>query len=62
MIWGDRDRYLLPDLAEQDAALVPNAEVVHIPHASHWVQHDEPDIVNELVMGFLDRVPQSVYR
>lgn len=53
VIWGDRDRYLLRDLAEPDPELVPNAEVVHISHASHWIQHDEPDEVNRLLLQFL---------
>jgi pimeloyl-ACP methyl ester carboxylesterase len=53
VIWGERDRYLGLDLAEPDRADVPNLErVVRLPEASHWVQHDEPERVSELLVEF----------
>jgi pimeloyl-ACP methyl ester carboxylesterase len=53
VIWGERDRYLEADLAEPGQADVPNLErVVRLPNASHWVQHDEPDRVSELLIDF----------
>jgi pimeloyl-ACP methyl ester carboxylesterase len=53
VIWGERDRYLGLDLAEPDRADVPNLErVVRLPEASHWVQHDEPERVTELLVEF----------
>lgn len=53
VVWGDRDRYLGKELAEPPASLVPNARVVHVPGASHWVQNDAADRVNELLLGFV---------
>jgi len=53
---GERDRYLGADLAEPDPADVPTLErVVRIPDASHWVQHDEPDLVSDLLIDFFGR-------
>jgi pimeloyl-ACP methyl ester carboxylesterase len=53
VIWGERDRYLGAELAEPDRADVPKLErVVRLPEASHWVQHDEPDRVAELLVEF----------
>ncbi len=53
VIWGERDRYLGGELAEPDRADVPNLErVVRLPEASHWVQHDEPERVTELLAEF----------
>jgi pimeloyl-ACP methyl ester carboxylesterase len=52
VIWGERDRYLSSSLAEPDRTDVPGLErVVRLPDASHWVQHDEPDRVSELLIG-----------
>jgi len=51
VLWGDRDRYLLPELAEPDAADVPEREVVHFD-ASHWLHHDEADEVNRRLAEF----------
>jgi epoxide hydrolase 4 len=53
VIWGENDRYLEPDLAEPARADVPNLEdVIRLPDASHWVQHDEPERVSELLIQF----------
>jgi pimeloyl-ACP methyl ester carboxylesterase len=53
VIWGERDRYLGAELAEPDRADVPNLErVVRLPDASHWVQHDEPERVGQLLVDF----------
>jgi epoxide hydrolase 4 len=53
VIWGERDRHLGAELAEPDRHDVPNLErVVRLPDASHWVQHDEPDRVSELLIDF----------
>jgi len=53
VIWGQQDRHIGADLAEPDAADVPNLErVVRLPGASHWVQHDEPEQVSQLLVEF----------
>jgi pimeloyl-ACP methyl ester carboxylesterase len=53
VIWGDRDRYLGAELADPDPVDVPNLErVVHLPAASHWVHHDEPEQVTQLLLEF----------
>ena len=53
VIWGERDRYLGPTLAEPQHDDVPNLErVERLPNASHWVHHDEADRVNRLLSDF----------
>lgn len=52
VIWGTRDRYLGPDLAEPHRADVPNLEQVIRLDTSHWVQHDAPDEVAALLVEF----------
>jgi pimeloyl-ACP methyl ester carboxylesterase len=54
VIWGENDRYGLPAMARPDRDWVPNLERVEIlPGASHWVQHDEPERIGELLTEFL---------
>ena len=53
VIWGDRDAFLETGLAEASAALCDQAEVFRLPHATHWVQHEESDAVNRLLTEFL---------
>jgi pimeloyl-ACP methyl ester carboxylesterase len=56
IIWGDQDRYLGRELAEPDRAWVPDVRVERIAQASHWVQADAPDRVNQLMVDFLEPV------
>jgi len=52
VIWGNHDRYGVPALAERSIALCERASAVYLD-ASHWVQHDEPERVNHLLLEFL---------
>ena len=52
LLWGDEDRYLRPELADMSRAWALGLEVLHLP-ASHWVQNDAVDAVNERLVGFL---------
>jgi epoxide hydrolase 4 len=53
VIWGEKDRYLGPDLAEPHHEDVPNLDrVERLPDASHWVHHDEPQRVTQLLIDF----------
>lgn len=53
VLWGDRERHLVPELAQPPADWVDNARVEHLPKASHWVQHDEPEKVSALIIEHL---------
>lgn len=53
VIWGDRDRFLGKEMAEPPKRFVPNARVVHIPSATHWVQNDAPEEVNRLLIELM---------
>ena len=54
MIWGEKDRYLGPELAEPDRYWVPNLRVERLPDIGHWVQQDAPERVNRILLGFLE--------
>lgn len=53
VIWGEQDSFLGRELAEPDPEWVPHARLERLPDASHWVQADQPERVNELLLGFL---------
>ena len=53
VIWGERDRALLPGNLEGLERFVPDLRVRRVPHASHWVVHEEPDLVNGAIREFL---------
>jgi pimeloyl-ACP methyl ester carboxylesterase len=51
VIWGMRDRYLGSELADPPRKWVPNARLERIEDATHWVQHDAPERVSELLIA-----------
>ncbi len=53
VVWGERDRYLLPGNLDGLDERVEDLEVVRIPDAGHWVVHERPERVGELVETFL---------
>jgi pimeloyl-ACP methyl ester carboxylesterase len=57
VIWGDQDKALGTELLRGTERIAPNLRVEHIPDASHWVQHDRPERVNELLLTFLKSDP-----
>lgn len=53
ILWGDKDTALEAPLAELSAAHCTNAEVIHLPGATHWLHHEESATVNGLLIEFL---------
>ena len=51
LLWAMRDRVFQPVFLEQWLEIYPNAEVLEIPGAGHYVLEDDPDAVVE---GLLD--------
>jgi pimeloyl-ACP methyl ester carboxylesterase len=54
LIWGERDRYLNIRLTQGLEEWVPGIRVERIREASHWVPVDAPELVNRLLIDFLD--------
>jgi pimeloyl-ACP methyl ester carboxylesterase len=53
VIWGEKDVALGTELLRGLPAFVEGPlRIERLPDASHWVQHDEPERVNELLLGF----------
>lgn len=53
VIWGMLDRHLGSELAEPPPEWVANVRMERILDATHWVQHDAPERVSELLVDFL---------
>jgi epoxide hydrolase 4 len=52
ILWGNRDKYLATELAHESAALCDDSRVAMFD-ASHWLQHEEAERVNQMLIGFL---------
>jgi pimeloyl-ACP methyl ester carboxylesterase len=53
VVWGEQDFALGKELNDGLARYVPNLTLRFIEDASHWVQQDRPDLVNEYMLDFL---------
>jgi len=53
LIWGARDHFLDRGLAIASASMCDHARLEIIEEATHWVQHEEPERVNRLLIDFL---------
>jgi pimeloyl-ACP methyl ester carboxylesterase len=51
VIWGKKDSFLKFVMAEESTRFCPDSRLVYLDEASHWVQHEEPQRVNELLLG-----------
>ena len=52
ILWGTRDRFVLPELAEESLQYCAAGELIRFPEATHWIQHEEPARVNQLLIEF----------
>lgn len=54
IVWGCQDMALSQELPALAKKYVTNLTIKYIQEASHWVQFDTPDIVNEHMREFLE--------
>ncbi|MBW3630155.1 MAG: alpha/beta hydrolase [Gemmatimonadetes bacterium] len=52
LIWGERDPFLVSELASGLEPWVPGIRVQRLPDATHWLHHEQPQRVNELIVRF----------
>jgi epoxide hydrolase 4 len=52
ILWGERDDFLLTEMAHESLRYCTNAELFTFANATHWLQHEEPARVSELLIDF----------
>ncbi len=55
LLWGLGDTALLPGLLDGIGVHVPDLELHRIADATHWIVHEQPELVADLVARFLAR-------
>lgn len=53
VIWGEKDTALLTGNLEGLDKFVPTLTIKRIPNGSHWVIHEEPELVNQYIREFI---------
>ncbi len=53
MIWGEEDTFLGKELTYGTEAYFRDFQIKYIPNCSHWVQQEQPTLVNQYMREFL---------
>ena len=53
VIWGEQDRALLTGNLEGLEEYVDDLTIKRIPDGTHWVSHEQPELVNTLIREFI---------
>jgi epoxide hydrolase 4 len=54
IIWAENDAALSKELTYETTKYVKNLTLKYIPNCSHWVQQEQPQLVNQYMREFLD--------
>ena len=52
ILWGERDDFLLTEMAHESLRYCASAELFTFADATHWLQHEEPARVSEVLINF----------
>jgi pimeloyl-ACP methyl ester carboxylesterase len=55
VIWGEQDKYLLVGNLEGLDQFVPVLTIKRVADGSHWVIHEQPQVINRLIREFVER-------
>ncbi|WP_240689354.1 alpha/beta fold hydrolase [Ammoniphilus sp. YIM 78166] len=55
LLWGKQDAFLGANMAEESIVLCDEGRLVYFENATHWIQHEEAERVNELIFEFLGK-------
>ncbi|BAY79522.1 alpha/beta hydrolase fold protein (plasmid) [Nostoc linckia NIES-25] len=60
MIWGENDTALGKELTYDTTAYVRDFQIKYIPNCGHWVQQEQPELVNQYMTEFLKTEVKSI--
>jgi pimeloyl-ACP methyl ester carboxylesterase len=62
VLWGMQDTALLPELVEGLDEYIARLTLEKVPQASHWIVHEQPQLVAERLAAFLMHPPKQASR
>ncbi len=54
ILWGCQDRFLGSELAEMSVLYCTRCRLVLFERGTHWLHHEEPQRVNQLIQAFIE--------
>jgi pimeloyl-ACP methyl ester carboxylesterase len=55
LIWGENDAFLMTKMAAESINKCKNGKLEIIKGATHWVHHEQPQLVNKLIYDFVTK-------
>jgi len=55
ILWGVRDAFLMAEMAQESLKYCTLGELITFPDATHWLQHEEPARVSQLLIDFFTK-------
>ncbi|MCA0455774.1 MAG: alpha/beta hydrolase [Chloroflexi bacterium] len=52
ILWGKKDFALNAEMAQESLKFCEDGRLIYFENATHWLQHDEPEQVNEALKSF----------
>jgi len=59
VLWGAQDPMLTPEMAAESTEFCTDGRLETVDEATHWIQHEVPDLVNEKLLDFLGEPERS---
>lgn len=53
VLWGEKDTALVVENLNGLEAYVPDLKVVRVPDGTHWLIHEQPDLINREIRAFV---------
>lgn len=53
LIWGEKDTALLPEATQDLEAFAPDLTRINIPDADHWLIHQKPDEIAQIILDWI---------
>jgi pimeloyl-ACP methyl ester carboxylesterase len=53
LIWGRKDHFLLPQMAQDSIDKCTNGKLVMVEDATHWIHHEQSHLVNTRIHDFI---------
>jgi pimeloyl-ACP methyl ester carboxylesterase len=56
IVWGENDRFLKKEMGKESLKYCNDGRIEYISETTHWVLHEKPEIVNQIMIDFLGQV------
>ncbi|MDQ4140720.1 MAG: alpha/beta hydrolase [Bacteroidota bacterium] len=60
LIWGKKDTFLKAEMAQPSINKCQQGQLKFIEDATHWLHHEKPDLVNQLILEFIQSSGKSI--